>query len=652
MPLTLQEAFALAARHEADGCSADARRIYEDILAALPEHPGALLRIANQELTAGEIRQALEHLLRALAAAQQESLPTQDIWLALAAAHSAAGNGGAARAAIEEAHAIGKRLKASGATAAALAVLERCVELAPADATLRVTLGALLLDVNRAADAERELERAVSSGADGGETWDNLGLAHRLRGSDEKALIAFQRAVAVAPALTPALANLVSARYTLCDWDGLETDEERLIATLDVAGSDPRWPPSIALAMPTTSAQQLAVARRWAQATLPGVAARRAVPARGAKLRVGYLSGNFRDHPTGRLMAGLFERHDSSRFEITGYSYGPEGGGGVGERIRAAFERWREVRDQSDAAIARMIRDDGIDLLVDRHGYTLGGRLGILASRPAPVQVHYMSFAGTLGFDAVDAVIADGEVIPSQDEQYFHERVWRLPRCYYVTDDRRGVPPATPRSAHGLPEDAFVLACLNQSYKLRRPLFAAWLAALRARDDAVLWLLAEHPRARENLRSEARRAGVDPARLVFASALAQDAHIARLPCADLALDTLPYGAHTTGCDALWMGVPMLTCRGATFAGRVGASLLNASGLPDLIAGSTEEYGALLQQLVAAPSRLAEYRDHLLRTRESNPLFDTTGFTRDWEALLLAIYDAAAAADGATRAELR
>nr|HET9763655.1 tetratricopeptide repeat protein [Casimicrobiaceae bacterium] len=218
MPLTLQEAFALAARHEAAGRSADARRIYEEILEALPEHPGALLKIANQEFAAGENDRARERLLCALAAARQQSLPTQDIWLALAAAHSAAGDGDAARAAIEEAHAIGKRLKASGATAVALAVLERCVELAPEDATLRVTLGALLLDANRAADAERELERAVSSGADGGETWDNLGLAHRVRGNDEQALIAFQRAAAAAPALTPALANLVYARYTLCEW--------------------------------------------------------------------------------------------------------------------------------------------------------------------------------------------------------------------------------------------------------------------------------------------------------------------------------------------------------------------------------------------------------------------------------------------------
>ena len=190
-----------------------------------------------------------------------------------------------------------------------------------------------------------------------------------------------------------------------------------------------------------------------------------------------------------------------------------------------------------------------------------------------------------------------------------------------------------------------MLACLNQSHKLRRPLFAAWLSALRIRDDVVLWLLAGHPRMQQNLRAEAERAGVDPGRLIFARPIAQDAHIARLACADLALDTLPYGAHTTGCDALWAGVPMLTCRGATFAGRVGASLLNAAGLPELITDSPEAYAARLLDLVSAPQRLREYGDYLNRTRGTNPLFDTAGFTRDWEALLLAIYDAAAHSPG-------
>jgi predicted O-linked N-acetylglucosamine transferase (SPINDLY family) len=306
--------------------------------------------------------------------------------------------------------------------------------------------------------------------------------------------------------------------------------------------------------------------------------------------------------------------------------------------VRAAFDRWRDVRSAPDAEVARLIREDGIDLLVDRAGHTLGGRLAILAARPAPVQVHYMSFPGTIGYAAVDGIIADAEVIPPGSEAFYHERVWRLPRCYYVTDRRRGLPAPARRADHGLPEGALVLACLNQTYKLRRALFAAWMEALRAAPDAMLWLLVNQERARSNLRGEAERAGIDPERLVFARSLPQDAHIARLRCADLALDTLPYGSHTSGVDALWAGVPMLTCRGATFAGRVGASLLLASGLTDLIADSPDAYAARLLDLLQEPARLEEYRDFLERTRDENPLFDTPGFARDWEALLDRIYD--------------
>jgi predicted O-linked N-acetylglucosamine transferase (SPINDLY family) len=637
MQLTVKDAFALAARHEAAGRGGEARAIYEQILASLPEHPGALLRLAEQELASGRRDEALALLQRSLAAAKIAALPTEEIWLAIARAQLARERRGDAEAAIEEAHTIAKRLKATGAAAAARALLEQCVALAPANPELRISLGAVCLDDHRDAEAREQLERALALGAQGGEVWDNLGLAWRRLGDDERALEAFERAVAAKPALTPALANLVYIRYTLCEWGGLEACEQRLIATLDDRASDPRWSPWIALEMPLSPAQQLTVARRWAGAMLPPAAPRRELPARKGRLRLGYLSGNFRDHPTGRLMAGLFEQHDRNRFELFGYRYGPDGGD-IGDRLRASFDHWRDFSRVGDAEAARMIHDDAIDILIDRHGYTLGGRLGILASRPAPIQLHYMSFPGTLGWDAIDGVIADADVIPPGEEHFFHERVWRLPRCYYVNDSRRGLPAPTPRAANALPEDALVLACLNISHKLRRPLFTAWLAALAARKNAVLWLLAGHSRMQRNLRAEAERAGVDPARLIFAPSLPQDAHIARIACADLALDTLPYGAHTTACDALWCGVPMLTCRGATFAGRVGASLLKAAGLPELIAESPDEYAARLLELVASPKRLRDYRSLLQSTRATNPVFDTAGFTRDWEALLTRVYD--------------
>jgi predicted O-linked N-acetylglucosamine transferase (SPINDLY family) len=440
------------------------------------------------------------------------------------------------------------------------------------------------------------------------------------------------------------MANLVYAQQYLCAWDALEQSERRLTATLADPAADPRWPPFVALAMPLVPQQQLEVARRWSRAMLPPPAPRRRPQPRAKRLRVGYLSGSFHEHPTARLMVGLFEAHDRQRFEVTGYSYGPDDGSALRARVRASFEHWRDVRELSDEDIARAIRDDGIDLLIERKGHTHGGRLAILAQRPAAVQIHYMSFPGTIGYDAVDGIIADAEVVPPGAEADFHERVWRLPRCYYVNDNRRGVPSASPRRDNGLPEDALVLACLNQGYKLRRPFFSVWMEALRAQSDAVLWLLAGHPRAQANLRAEAAKSGVDPARLIFARAAPQDAHVARIGCADLALDTLPYGAHTTGVDALWAGVPMLTCRGDTFAGRVGASLVLAAGLPELVTNTLDDYRAYLLSLAADRAALHGYRAYLEGSRDSNPLFDTKAFARDWETLLLTIYDDAVRSD--------
>lgn len=686
MQTTVQEAFALATQHQAAGRSAEARAIYEQILAALPEHPGALLRIAEQELVAGDVDAADALLARALVAARGQQLPLHEILLVLGRSHLARGQRDKAVAVVEQAllsppqnadianrlgdlardagalalagrcslaarsheiarlHALGKWQKAAGALAAARVTLEQCAKLAPEDPEVLTTLGAVCLDLNDAREARRHFERSIRLGTSTGEVWDNLGLSCRALGDEEGALAAFERALLAAPGLTPALANLVYAQQILCDWNGLEDSERRLAATLVDPLADPRWPPFIALAMPLAPAQQLQVARRWSRAMLPAPATRLRAPPRTRRLRVGYLSGSFHDHPTARLMVGLFEEHDRDRFEVTGYSYGPDDGSALRSRVKAAFEHWRDVRALSDDDVARTIRDDEIDLLIERKGHTHGARMGILAPRPAPVQIHYMSFPGTIGYDAVDGIIADAEVVPPGTEGDFHERVWRLPRCYYVSDSRRGLPPASSRRDNGLPEDVLVLACLNQSYKLRRPFFSVWMDALRSQSDAVMWLLARHPRAQANLRSEAARNGIDPARLIFARIAPQDAHIARLGCADLAVDTLPYGAHTTGVDALWAGVPMLTCRGEAFAGRVGASLLLEAGLPELITNSLDEYRARLLALVADRTELRKHRAYLEASRDTNPLFDTAAFARDWEALLLAIYDDAARTD--------
>ena len=336
----------------------------------------------------------------------------------------------------------------------------------------------------------------------------------------------------------------------------------------------------------------------------------------------------------------------NKRFETFGYSYGADDGGAMRRRLTAAFEHWRDLRAMGDTDAAACIAADGLDVLVDLKGHTHGARLAILARRPAPLQLHYLGYPGTLGFDGVDAIVADGIVVPPADDLHFHERVLRLPRCYQVNDRGRALPPRAARAALGLPDDALVLACFNQTYKLSRRFFAIWLTALEREPRAVLWLLVSDALARANLRREAERAGIDRARLVFAPNLPQEAHIARLRTADLALDVLPYGSHTTGSDALWAGVPLLTCRGATFAGRVGASLLQAVGLPDLVTESIDEYRDALLRLVGDRDRLAGYRDYLERGREGFPLFDTEGFARDFERLLVAAIEGGVGRPGA------
>ncbi|HVN36477.1 MAG TPA: tetratricopeptide repeat protein, partial [Casimicrobiaceae bacterium] len=646
MQITLTEAFIRAFAHERAGRKAEARSIYDAILAAIPDHPGALLKLAEHDTDAGSFDAARDRLDKALAGAQAQRLAAEDIWFGYARLALRSGDRRAARDACERAlanapnalaplrlvaslalddgdfvaaqalcrralvhhpgepgllHLLGRALKAAGATAAAYRVLSDCAASTPDDAGVLTTLGAVCLDAGKPVEARTHLERALAIGGTDARTCDNLGIACWESGDEDAALAAFEQAVAADPTLTPALANLVHTRRYLCGWDGLDAIEAMLVATLDARDADPRWSPYIALSSPLSPAQELAVARRWSRAVLPVPVAPRPARPRGDRLRVGYLSRDFREHPTGRLMAGLFEESDRNRFDLYAYSYGPDDGSATQQRIRNAFgESWRDVESLSDPDVAAKIRDDGIDVLIERKGHTRGGRLGILASRPAPVQLHYMSFPGTLGYDAVDGIIADDVVIPAGAEAFYHERVWRMPRCYFVNDARRGLPAATTRRDAGLAEDALVFACFNQSYKLSAPVFAIWMDVMARVPRVVLWLLASGRRMVANLQRHAARAGVDPARIVFAPHVPQDAHIARLACADLALDTRPYGSHTTGCDALWAGVPLLTCPGETFASRVGASLLHTAGMPELIAASLDDYRVRLHELAARP----------------------------------------------------
>jgi predicted O-linked N-acetylglucosamine transferase (SPINDLY family) len=334
------------------------------------------------------------------------------------------------------------------------------------------------------------------------------------------------------------------------------------------------------------------------------------------------------------------EHHDKTRFETTAVSLRAGDGSEMRRRIEAAFDRFIDVQAMSDAQVATMLRELEVDIAIDLNGYAGEKRPGILAHRPAPVQVNYLGYPGTMDVPFINYIIADHVVIPDKHQIHYSEKVVCLPHAYLPNDRKRRIAEKTPsRAEEGLPETGFVFACLNNTYKIGPEMFDVWMRLLRGVDGSVLWLKSTNTAAMSNLRREAKARGVAPERLVFASRVprAED-HLARLRLADLFLDTLPYNAHATACDALWAGLPVLTCTGNSFPARVGASLLHAIGLPELVTSSLAEYEELALALARNPERLAGIKAKLMRNRDTEPLFDTARFTRDLESAYTAMWE--------------
>jgi predicted O-linked N-acetylglucosamine transferase (SPINDLY family) len=364
-------------------------------------------------------------------------------------------------------------------------------------------------------------------------------------------------------------------------------------------------------------------------------------PARhGGKVHVAYMSSDFRNHAMTSVVTELLERHDRSRFEITGISTGGDDGSEIRARIAKAVDHFVELSGVGDQDAAAALRKLGIDILVDLNGHTLGARLGILSRRVAPVQVHYMGFPGTMGADFIDYVIADGVVLPFDQQDFFKEKIVHLPDTYWTCDTKRTVGVCPSRREEALPENGFVFCCFNNNRKITSAMFDIWMRLLLAVPASILWLKASQDAAMAVLRREAEARGVDPGRLVFAKNVPADIHLARHALADLFLDTLPYNAHATAADALWAGLPVLTCTGRTFAGRVAASQLKAAGLPELITGSMHDYEALALRLSRDPALLAAFRARLAQGRQTAPLFAIDRFRKNIEAAYLQMHEIA------------
>ena len=490
----------------------------------------------------------------------------------------------------------------------------------------------VLAALGRREDAVPHLERALQKNPALAEGHLNLGLLlQSLRRYDE-AIASFGRAVTLAPGMNYALSSLVWCELLVYRWPQAASDVAAL--RKQVREGNVAAAPFTLITASDSPGEQRASAERHVRELLASKPQPLWLgpPLRRERITLGYLSGDFHEHATAKLAARLFELHDRRRFEVIGISYGPDDGSPARRRLQQSFDRFVDVRGADDAAAARQLRELQVDIAVDLKGHTPDARPGILAHRPAPLQVSYLGYPGTTGAPFIDYAIADGVVIPQGEEEFFSEQVVRLPHSYQVNDATRAIAERAPsRGEAGLPDGAFVFCAFNNSYKITPPFFEAWLRLLAAVPGSVLWLLDDNPAARRNLQERARARGVDPARLVFAARVAHAEHLARHRLADLFLDNLPCNAHTTASDALWAGLPLLTCRGTTFAGRVAASLLEAVGLHELIAPSPARYEELALELARDPGLLGACRERLARNRLTHPLFDTALFRRHLEA---------------------
>ncbi len=513
---------------------------------------------------------------------------------------------------------------------AALASYERALAIDPQHADAWANRGVALDHLRRYEEALASYDRALAADAHNARAWANRGSALNDLKRHAEAARSYEHALRIAPEYEFAKGELLYSKMLACEWAGLDA----LLADIesDIARGARSAEPFSYQALCNSEASLRRCAEIYSQAYFPPQRHLQRPPHRQGKLRLGYVSGEFRHQATAILIAQLFELHDKSQFEIYAFDNGWDDGSHLRRRMQAAFDAMLDISGLTDAQAAAAVIQHGIDILINLNGFFGLHRQGVFSSRPAPVQVNYLGWPGTLGVDYMDYIIADRFVIPRGHEAHYAEKVVRLPDSYQVNDGQRKTADLCPmRIELGLPERGFVFCCFNNNYKITPAMFALWMRVLARVPNSVLWLIEDTSAASGNLKSEAQKHGIDPQRLVFAPRVDLEQHLARHRQADLFLDTVPYNAHTTGSDALWAGLPVLTCTGTTFPGRVATSLLHAAELPELAASNVKEYERLAIQLATEPDTLAALRRRLESRRSQCALFDAARFARHIEA---------------------
>ncbi|HVO90208.1 MAG TPA: tetratricopeptide repeat protein [Casimicrobiaceae bacterium] len=610
-PADVEQAFARAAELHRSGKLAEAGELYAAILHRSPDHFATLHWLGVVRAQLGAPAQALELIDRALR-----------IDAGSAQLHADRGN----------------VLRMLDRPRDALEAYDHALRLQPAFAEALNNRGTAAQALGRVDDALADYNAALALQPLNGAARLNRALALTVLRRHEQAREDFQWALHLRPDLEAARGGLFHANMQCGEWRDYKAQVERL--RQDVRAGRHSIEPFEFLGVSDVAREQLQCAQAYVEQKHPAITDGPAVRVAHSadRIRVAYLSADLCAHAVANLLAGVWESHDHARFETIALSLGPDTGDSMRLRVQSAFDRFLDVQCDSDADIAQRIAELGVDILVDLGAYTGGGRPGILARRAAPIQLSFLGYPGTTGAPYVDYLIADRYVVPEQHEAAYSERVACLPDTFQANDAKRQQPTPITRAQAGIPDDAFVYCCFNNDHKITPTMFDVWMRLLRRHEHAVLWLLGGNPSFVLNARREAVARGIDAGRLIFAQRASYATHLSRCTVADLFLDTLPFNAGATASDALWAGLPVLTCSGEAFAARMAGSVLRAIGLPQLVTESLADYEALADRLAGDPPALAQIKERLLANRATHPLFDTQRFTRHLESAYTTMWE--------------
>ena len=530
---------------------------------------------------------------------------------------------------------LGVALIRKGDPEKALRAFKEALAIDPVCAEANSNIGTLLHEHNQTGKAVAFLERAIDINPQFLDAHNNLASAFTALGRIEEAIGAYRQSLAIDPQGVKARYELYALRRQTCDWSGLEAEEERCLQQLK--HDNVRVPPYSILAIDHELSDLLWHNRLYASGfeVAAGEMFKHTVKSTGKaqtrRIRIGYLSSDLRQHAVGTHMVELFEQHDRSRFEIFGYCFGKDDGSTLRSRIVNAFDHFSSINTKNDRDAAQQIYNDKIDILVDLNGYTGPARTKILAYKPAPSQVSFLGYPSTMGANFIDYVLADPIITPLDHQPYFREAIVHLPDTYQPNDSQKKISTQKQtRKMNGLPLDGFVFCSFNSAFKISPQVFSLWMRLLSDVEQSVLWLFESNALCKTNLQRQALDQGIDPSRLIFAPKIPIDKHLARLQLADLFLDCVPVNAHATAADALWAGLPVITCMGKTLVGRVAASLLHAVGLPELVTTSLDEYEQLALQLARNSSMLHDLRSRLAENKSTAPLFNIKKYTNNLE----------------------